>query len=108
MTAVIKSQSEFVEAQKEQNPLSKIPYHADRENRFRLSLITESPGMIEVPGLRNTLVSIHVGVRVQVSCRSGGYSHQGMAIDGDLDLIPPRRPLLRLVQHGDTPLLFGV
>lgn len=108
MTAVIKSQAESLEAQKVQKPLSTIPYHSDRDNSFRLSLISDAPGLIEAPGFRNTLVSIHVGVPMQVSCRRGGYSHRGMAIHGDIDIIPANTPSLWEIKERDVALILSV
>jgi AraC family transcriptional regulator len=108
MTAVIKSQAEPLKAQKDQNQLSTIPYHPDSDNSFRLSLISDSPGLIEYPGIRNTIVSIHVGVPMQIACRRGGYSHKGMAIHGDIDIIPADTPSLWELKERDAALILSV
>jgi AraC family transcriptional regulator len=108
MTAVIKSQAESIEAHHGQKPLSTIPYHSDRANSFRLSLISDSPGMIEYPGIRNTIVSLHVGVPMQISCRRGGYSHKGMAIHGDIDIIPADTPSLWEIKERDAALILSI
>src|SRR5262249_5986399 len=62
------------------------------ENGFQVRLLSDPPGSLEVPGLRNARVSIHVGPPVHVSCRRAGYRHRGLAVHGDIDIIPAGVP----------------
>jgi len=94
--------------QAQQNPLPAMPLRRVKANSLRVLLITDPPGLIEVPGLRNTLVSIHVGPSVQVSCRRGGQSHQGMAVHGDIDIIPADTPSLWEIKEKDTALVLSL
>jgi AraC family transcriptional regulator len=108
MTVAIKMSSQSASQEVQQNPLSGIPHHQVRENSFRLLLLSDPPGLIEVPGLRNTVVSIHVGPPVQVACRRGGYSHQGTAVHGDIDIIPADTPSLWEIKEKDAVLVMSV
>src|SRR5579859_716931 len=57
---------------------------------LRLSLISDSPGLVEFSGAPAVIVSIHVGASVSVDCRRGGQRHRGTTIHGDLEIIPPK------------------
>lgn len=89
-------------------PTQSIHNRQGRENVFRVSLLSDPPGVVEVPGLRNTIVSIHVGPSVQVSCRRGGYSHRGVAVHGDIDIIPTGTPSVWEMKEKDTVLVLSV
>jgi AraC family transcriptional regulator len=92
----------------QQNPLSVFPYHQVQADSFRLLLLTDPPGLIEVPGLHRTIVSIHVGPSVQISCRRGGQSHRGTAVHGDIDIIPAETPSLWELKDKDTALVLSL
>lgn len=94
--------------QQNPNPLQSIPYQQPRENGFRVSLLTDPPGQLEVPGMRNTIVSIHVGPSVQISCRRGGNRHRGTAVHGDIDIIPAGTPSLWEIKDKDTALVLSL
>jgi len=90
------------------NRLSLLPYNQINETSLSLLLLSDAPGQIEVPGMRGTRVSIHVGRSVQVSCRRGGYSHRGTAVHGDIDIIPAGTPSLWEVTEKDTFLAMRI
>ena len=86
---------------------SSVPNNRTKCN-FRVSLLSDPPGLIEVPALRSTIVSIHVGPSVQVSCRRGGLRHRGKAVHGDIDIIPAGTPSLWEINQKDTALILSV
>lgn len=90
------------------SPTQSIHNRQVRENGFRVSLLSDPPGVVEVPGLRNTIVSIHIGPSVQISCRRGGYSHRGMAVHGDIDIIPTGTSSVWEMKEKDTVLVLSV
>lgn len=55
---------------------------------FVAQLRSDSSGRLDVPELTQALVSVHVGRAAKMSCRRGGLSHTGMAVHGDIDIIP--------------------
>ena len=91
-----------------QSPLSAIPYDRIKENGLRLSLLSDPPGVIEIPGLRYTIVSIHVGPSVYVSCHRGGNSHHGTVVHGDIDIIPAGTPSRWEIKDNDTALVLSL
>jgi AraC family transcriptional regulator len=102
------SQTAALKVQQSHNLLPAMPFRRVKSNSLRVLLITDPPGVIEVPGLRNTLVSIHVGPSVQVSCCRGGHSHQGLAVHGDIDIIPAGTPSLWEIKDKDTALVLSL
>ena len=92
----------------ESNPLSVIPDQQSEENSLRVQLSTDDPGVIEVPGLRDNRISIHVGPSVRVSCRRDGYSHRGTSVHGDIHIIPAGTPSVWEVSDKDTFLVLSV
>jgi len=76
-------------------------------NGFRVSLLTDPPGLIEVPGLEEARVSIHVGPPVEVSCRRAGYYHCGTSVYGDIHIIPANTPSVWEVRGKDTFLTLS-
>src|SRR5688572_33508251 len=77
-------------------------------NGFRVSLLTDPPGLVEVPGQEETRVSIHVGPPVQVSCHRAGYYHCGTSVHGEIHIIPAHTPSTWEVKGKDTFLTLSV
>lgn len=96
------------DAPPQQGETTPFGYGQIGENWFRVSLLSDPPGLIEVPGLPSTIVSIHVGTSVHVSCRRGGLSHSGTAVHGDIDVIPAGTPSLWEVRGKDTALVLSL
>ena len=88
------------------NSLS-IPAHLGR-NDFQVSLLTDLPGLIEVPAQEETRISIHVGPPVEVSCRRAGYYHNGTSVHGDIHVIPASTPSVWEVKGKDTFLTLRI
>jgi AraC family transcriptional regulator len=98
------SQSAVPEVQ--QTPIPS--FNRIKENSLRLFLLSDPPGLVEVPALKNTLVSIHFGPSVQIACRRGGLSHRGTAVHGDIDIIPAGTPSFWELKEKDTALIMSV
>lgn len=102
------SQSVFLDIEQKPGPLSSIPHHWVRESGLRLGLLFDEPGVVEIPGLRNTIVSVHIGPSVQVSCRRAGKRHRGTAVHGDIEIIPAGTPGLWEIAQKDSSLVLSV
>src|SRR5260370_37277797 len=89
------------------SPLA-VSYSRLREGGLSLSIMCDPPGLVEVRGLRRTMISIHVGPSVEISCRRGGYRHRGTAVHGDIDIIPSGTPSSWEMKGKDTILALGV
>ncbi|HXG93773.1 MAG TPA: AraC family transcriptional regulator, partial [Blastocatellia bacterium] len=71
-------------------------------------LLSDEPGEVEVPSLQNTIVSLHVGASVQMSCRRGGANYRGTAVHGDIDIIPAHTPGLWEIKQKDTAFVLSL
>jgi AraC family transcriptional regulator len=87
---------------------SSIPFPRIKENSLRLVMLSDAPGVIEVPGARSTRVSIHVGPSIHVSCRRAGHSHRGIAVHGDIEIIPADTPSVWEITEKDTFLAMSI
>src|SRR5262249_34923362 len=83
-------------------------YPDRRGGGFRLSLRTDPPSVVELPAMRSTLVSIHIGPPAHVSCRRGRLSHHGTAVHGDIDIIPSGTPSVWEMKNRDTVLNMAI
>ena len=79
-----------------------------KENSLRLIYRSDPPGLVEVPAHPNTFISIHVGPAVQMSCRRGGQSYRGTAVQGDIEIIPPETPGIWEIKEKDSALILRV
>src|SRR5262245_24678255 len=77
-------------------------------DKLRVRLLTDAPGVIEVPAQSRTIVAIHVGPPAYIACRRGDDSHRGTAIHGDIDIIPAGIPSVWELKDGDTALILSV
>ena len=89
-------------------PLIATAYDWKKEAGLRLSLLSDPPGVVEMPGLRYTIVSIHVGPSVEVACRRGGHTHHGTAVHGDIEIIPAYTPSVWEIKQKDTALILSL
>ena len=90
------------------NPLPSIPYQNFRESGLRVRLHSDLPGVIEVPALRNTIVSIHIGPSVFASCRRGGNRHRGTVVHGDIEIMPAGMPSVWEIKEKDTAFVLSL
>ena len=102
------SQSAYTEFQEKLNPVSSIAYQQIKGSGLRLRLLSDPPGLIEVPGLPDTTVAIHIGASIKVSCRRNGYSHRGTVVHGDIEIIPAGTPSAWENSKKDTFLALSV
>ena len=88
--------------------LSSLPHDHLSESGFRLRLITDPPGVTESPGFPNTIVWVHYGTAAYVKCRRADSSHRGMAVHGDIDIIPADTPAVWETKEPDTGISLMV
>ncbi len=73
---------------------------------LRASLIRDGPGVVEAPALAATKVVIHVGKPVRMLCTHGDEREAGLAIHGDIDIIPEGMPSRWEMTEPDTALVL--
>jgi AraC family transcriptional regulator len=72
--------------------------------RFR----TDPPGVVEVPARDHPVVAIHFGPSVYIHCRRGPWSHRGLGVHGDIDIIPAGIPSRWEMKETDRVILLDV
>jgi len=102
------SQSGSKAFRKTQDSQPLILHHETNKNGLHLILRTDSAGFVESPAFQNTIISIQVGRSVQISCRRGGYSHRGLAVRGDIDVIPSGVPGIWEIGGKETSFCLGI
>ena len=80
----------------------------DRSEGLRVILQSDGPGVIEVPELDVPRIAIHVGRPVKMDCKHGSKTHSGLAIHGDIDIIPNGIPSRWEMKETDTALILRV
>ena len=90
------------------NALPQIPYHRASESGFYLEFKTDPPGRIEVPARRNTVVAIHTGPSLYISCRRDGYQYRGIAVHGDLYVTSAGTPTVWEMEEDDVYVALSV
>jgi AraC family transcriptional regulator len=76
----------------QENGLPQILAQARTAQGVAFQLRRDPAGVLDVPGLENVLISIHVGVPSKMSCRRDGKRYSGTAVHGDIDIIPAQTP----------------
>jgi AraC family transcriptional regulator len=85
-----------------------IAFPRIKDSQLRLVMLSDAPGVIEVPGARSTRVSIHIGPSIQVNCRRAGQTHRGIAVHGDIEIIPAETPSVWEITEKDTFLAMSI
>jgi hypothetical protein len=62
----------------------------DRSETLRVMLKSDGPGLVEVPELEVPRVAVYIGRPIRMDCSHGVQHHSGLAIHGDIDIIPDR------------------
>jgi len=76
----------------QENNSPEILAHARTAQGVAFQLRRDPMGVLDVPGLENVLISIHVGAPAKLACRRDGRRHIGTAVHGDIDIIPAHTP----------------
>src|SRR5579863_5728699 len=77
-------------------------------SQLRVILQADAPGVVEAPSRTRSVVAIHVGRPVRLECRHGNERHSGLAIHGDIDIIPSGMPARWEMKETDTALLLSI
>jgi AraC family transcriptional regulator len=75
---------------------------------IRVILQLDGPGVVENPGLTRPVVAVHVGPPVRLECRHGREKHVGLAIHGDIDVVPAGVFARWEMKQTDTALLIEI
>ena len=79
-----------------------------RSDALTVRIAADQPGVIDAPARPGVGIVIHLGPSVDIACRRGGQSHRGLAVHGDVDIVPPEIASRWEVKQKDTALIIGV
>ncbi len=69
----------------------------------------DAKGVLDMPGLKEVLVAVHVGPSAKLTCRRGGRHYSGTAVHGDIDIIPAHTAMRWEMQdQNDRTLILSV
>jgi AraC family transcriptional regulator len=91
-----------------QDSQSLIFHDQTNRNGLRLMLRSDSAGYVESPAFQNTIVGIQVGRSVHISCHRGGYRHRGLAVYGDIEVIPSGIPSIWEIGGTETAFYLSI
>jgi AraC family transcriptional regulator len=77
-------------------------------SKLAVRLQRDEPGVIEVPGPADPHLVIHVGRSAEVECERDGSICRGLAVHGDIDIIPRGVPSRWTVKEVDTALIVRI
>ena len=80
----------------------------NRDGNFRVRLLSDAPGMVDLKPQPNAIISIHVGPSARMQCRHGNESHMGVAIHGDVEIIPWGMPGSWELKQRDAALVMSI
>src|SRR6266581_4427218 len=78
----------------------------DRSDVLRVILLSDGHGVLDAPALETPRIAIHVGRPVRMDCGHGARRHSGLAIHGDIDIIPDGVPSRWEMKEADTALVL--
>jgi len=70
--------------------------------------MSDAPGVVEVPAFEKAIVSVHVGPSARMCCRHGSETRSGVAIHGDVEIIPWGMPGSWELKQVDTALVMSL
>ncbi|MGH9883251.1 MAG: helix-turn-helix domain-containing protein [Pyrinomonadaceae bacterium] len=89
--------------------LPKLLNQARTTEGIILELRRDPRGALDLPGVENVLIGIHVGAPAKLACRRGGKRYSGTAVHGDIEIIPAHTPSQWEMQdENDTTLLLSL
>lgn len=79
-----------------------------KSDALTVRFLCDEPGVIDAGASPSTAIVIHVGPSVEIACCRAGYHHQGVAVHGDVDIVPAGVTSRWENKQKDTALLIGV
>jgi hypothetical protein len=71
-------------------------------------VVTDPAGRIETPPLPKPRIAIHLGSSVYVVCQRAGQKHPGLAVHGDIDIVPADTACVWEPNGPDSALIVSI
>lgn len=83
--------------------------HFERNpEKISVRVVTDPAGRIETPPMTKPRVAVHLGSSVYMLCERAGQKHGGLAVHGDIDIVPAGTSCLWEPNGPDTALIVGI
>jgi AraC family transcriptional regulator len=91
----------------QENRLAKLFKQARPADNVGFELRWDPMGVLELPGLEDVFIGVHVGKSAKLACQRDGKRLSGTAVHGDIEIVPPHRPMRwEMLDQNDTTLLL--
>jgi AraC family transcriptional regulator len=93
----------------QENQLPKVFKQARPADGVAFELRWDPMGVLELPGLNDVLIGVHVGKSAKLACQRDGKRFSGTAVHGDIEIVPPHTPMQwEMMDQNDTTLLLNI
>ena len=83
--------------------------HFERElEKISVRVMGDPPGRIETAPQNRPRIAVHLGSSVQMFCQRAGQKHRGLAVHGDIDIVPAGTACIWEPNGPDQALVVGV
>ena len=65
-----------------------IKHFEHESENLSVRVVTDPAGRIETPPMPKPRIAIHLGNSVYMACQRSGQKHRGLAVHGDIDIVP--------------------
>jgi AraC family transcriptional regulator len=76
--------------------------------RLGVRLAVDPAGILDTPARPHPYLVIHVGTPVEIACERGGRNHRGLAVHGDIDIVPAGTAARWILRKQDSALVIRV
>jgi AraC family transcriptional regulator len=80
----------------------------DASSGIRVLLTRSAPGVLKLEESSSAVIAIHFGRSTFVTCHRAGHFYRGMAVHGDIDILPPDTPVTWETHEGDQTLAIVI
>ena len=85
-----------------------VTHFARDAEKISVRVVTDPPGRSETPALPKPRVAVHLGNSVYMACERGGQRHRGLAVHGDIDIVPAETACVWEPNGPDTALIVSI
>src|SRR5215471_1202792 len=91
-------------------PMAQVRFvdSGDFSDTLRVMLLSDGPGIAELQADEFQRIAIHVGRPVRLNCNHGAKRHSGLAMHGDIDLVPSCTNARWEMKETDTALVVKI
>ncbi len=85
-----------------------ITHFEHESENVSVRVVTDPAGRIETPPLPKPRIAIHLGNSVYMACQRAGQNHRGLAVHGDIDIVPADTGCIWEPNGPDSALIVSI